>query len=196
MRRFLAAVALSLVTIPMVAQTKPPAVPKPLLPFQGTWVLTTPDGQSLAGDQELTLTITGDRYAQSVGGAVNERGTFKIDATRKPMWLDLTITEGNDAGKHQVGIVEVKGDTMRGALKLPGTPCVRPPLPPNLGSSCSSAKSARSDRYVPLARLTISAPIDATVAQPHNAIASSTSRRNISSSVRTPASPSAASAHK
>jgi uncharacterized protein (TIGR03067 family) len=108
-----------------MAQSKPPAVPKQLLPFQGTWVLTTPDGQSMAGGAELIITITGDRYVQSVGGAVNERGTFKIDTTKKPMWIDLAITEGADAAKTQVGLIEVKGNTMRGALKPPAD-TVRP----------------------------------------------------------------------
>jgi uncharacterized protein (TIGR03067 family) len=125
MRRLLMLAILVVASAPLLAQTKPAPVSKTLVPFQGTWVLTTPDGQSLAGDSELTITITGDRYAQSVGGAVNERGTFKVDATKKPMWIDLAITEGSDAAKTQVGVIDVKGDTMRGALKAPGDP-VRP----------------------------------------------------------------------
>ena len=111
-------------------QTKPPAtkpaapaatVPAALKPLQGTWVLTTPDGQPLApGD--LTITFTGNTYAQSVGGAVNERGTIKIDATKKPMWIDLTIKEGADAGKTQVGLIEITGATMKGAFGMAGSP--------------------------------------------------------------------------
>ncbi len=125
MTRVLTAVVVVLGAALVGAQAKPPAVAKQLVPFQGVWVLTTPDGQSLGGDVELTITITGDRYAQTIAGAVNERGTFKIDATKKPTWIDLSITEGNDAAKSQVGLIEVTGDTMRGALKAPGD-TVRP----------------------------------------------------------------------
>ncbi len=105
------------------AQTKPaPSAPVPaaLKAFQGTWVLTTVDGQPLAQNGELTITVTGDKYAQAVAGDVNERGTIKIDSTKKPTWIDLQITEGADAGKLQVGLIEVTGNTMKGVLAVAG----------------------------------------------------------------------------
>jgi uncharacterized protein (TIGR03067 family) len=106
---------------PVLAQSKPAAVPRALQPLQGVWVLSGPNGQPLTQDgSELVITVTGDKYAQSVSGAVNERGTIKVDATKKPMWLDLHIAEGTDAGKIQLGLLEIKGDTMTGALKIPG----------------------------------------------------------------------------
>ena len=105
-------------------QTKPPAtapeVAAALKPLQGTWVLTTPDGQPLA-QGGLTLAITGDKYAQAVAGAVNERGTVKLDATKKPTWIDLTITEGADAGKLQVGLIEVSAGVMKGVFATAGS---------------------------------------------------------------------------
>jgi uncharacterized protein (TIGR03067 family) len=52
---------------------------------------------------------------------VNERGTFKVDATKKPMTIDLAITEGNDAGKTQLGVFEVTGDSMRCSFNPPGS---------------------------------------------------------------------------
>lgn len=105
-------------------QTTPPAaaaqVPAALKPFQGTWILTAPDGQPLTQSGELAITITGNTYAQTVAGTVNERGTIKLDATKKPMWLDLSITEGDDKGKLQVGVVEITGGVMKGVLNGPG----------------------------------------------------------------------------
>ena len=86
--------------------------------LQGTWILTTVNGEPLS--EELALTIAGDKYHQTVGGAVNERGTIKIDTTKKPMTIDLVIAEGSDAGKTQLGIIEVTGDTIRGNLDRPG----------------------------------------------------------------------------
>jgi len=105
-------------------QKKPPsvvaAVPAALKPFQGTWVLTAPDGKPLTQDGDLTITFTGDKYAQAVAGTVNERGSIKVDATKKPMWIDLTITEGADAGKLQVGVIEVTGGVMKGVFGAAG----------------------------------------------------------------------------
>jgi hypothetical protein len=34
--------------------------------------------------------------------------------------MDLIITEGDDAGKTQLGLIEVAEDTMKGALNVPG----------------------------------------------------------------------------
>ena len=59
--------------------------------------------------QELSLTFKGNTYLQTFGGNVNESGTFKIDTAKKPMTMDLTITEGSDAGKAQPGIVDGGG---------------------------------------------------------------------------------------
>ena len=104
-------------------QTKPSAqaaaVPAAFKPLQGTWVLTTLEGKPLA-EGDLTFTITGDKYAQAIAGAVNERGTIKLDATKKPMWIDLEITEGADKGKPQVGLIEVTAGVLKGALSFAG----------------------------------------------------------------------------
>ena len=86
--------------------------------LQGTWILTTVNGEPLS--EELALTIAGDKYHQTVNGTVNERGAIKIDTTKKPMTIDLAIAEGSDAGKTQLGIIEVTGDTIRGNLDTPG----------------------------------------------------------------------------
>ena len=90
--------------------------------LQGTWVITSFNGQAAPeGAPEMTLTFTADKYHQTLGGEVNERGTIKLDASKKPMMIDLIITEGSDAGKTQLGIFEVTGDTLRAVLDTPGT---------------------------------------------------------------------------
>ena len=106
-------------------QAKPTAKPaKPAAAtaaLQGTWVMTSMNGQAPpAGEPELTLTFAGDTYHQTVGGKVNERGTIKVDGTKKPMTIDLLITEGSDANKTQLGIFEVTGDTLKAAFGAPG----------------------------------------------------------------------------
>jgi uncharacterized protein (TIGR03067 family) len=90
--------------------------------LQGTWAITSINGQAAPeGSPEMTLTFTADKYHQTLGGEVNERGTIKVDASKKPMTIDLIITEGSDAGKTQLGIIEVTGDTVRATLNTPGT---------------------------------------------------------------------------
>jgi uncharacterized protein (TIGR03067 family) len=108
------------------AQSPRTAAPsKTLEALQGTWVITVADGQDLAGSgQEVALTITGNAYVQTMNGQVVERGTFKIDDTKKPIALDLSIAEGDDAGQSQVGVLELDaktGKTMYGKIGNPGT---------------------------------------------------------------------------
>jgi uncharacterized protein (TIGR03067 family) len=117
MTRFLTLALCLLVTGGIAAQDA--AATKALAPFQGTWVLSGPNGEEMIPGGELALIITGDKYAQSVNGEINERGSMKIDFAKKPMTLDLIITEGADAGKTQLGLIEIKGDTMMGVLNAP-----------------------------------------------------------------------------
>jgi uncharacterized protein (TIGR03067 family) len=120
--------AITLVTGVFTQGTKPPVKPgtKPQIAkgaaaLQGTWALGSINGQAATEGSELTLTFEGNRYYQTFGGTVNERGTFKVDATKKPMTIDLTITEGNDAGKTQLGVFEVTGDIMRCSFNAAGS---------------------------------------------------------------------------
>jgi uncharacterized protein (TIGR03067 family) len=102
------------------AQAPTTAVPKALVPFQGTWVLTSINGQPGPDGSELALTFTGDKYVQTFNGEVQERGTIKVDPAKKPMTIELTILEGNDGGKTQFGVIEIAGDSMTGNLNTPG----------------------------------------------------------------------------
>ena len=120
MRRAVSLAVALLLTTGLAAQApKPPAPGATMKAAQGTWVVTTFNGQP-AGEGSLSLTITGEKYAQSLNGTVNERGLIKIDAAKKPMTVDLTIQEGDDAGKVQLGLIDVAGDTMTLKLASPG----------------------------------------------------------------------------
>jgi uncharacterized protein (TIGR03067 family) len=92
---------------------------------QGAWVFTTANGQD-ASAADIVVTITGDKYVQTAGGNVEEKGSFTIDDTKKPMWLTIKILEGNDAGKTQLGVFEVTATTMRGKLTEPDGGSPRP----------------------------------------------------------------------
>jgi len=101
------------------AQTTPPAaLSKEVAALQGFWTVT------MFGDQDpggaLGLQFDGMKYAVIINGAADESGTFKLDTTKTPWTFDLNIAEGSDAGKVQLGILEMKGDAIHGLLGTPG----------------------------------------------------------------------------
>jgi len=119
-KRLLTLAVAMLATTTLFAQTptaKPEAAKgKALTMLQGTWVFTSTNGQDTAGSPEILVTITDNKYVQTIGGEVVERGTFKIDETKKPMTMDLAIAEGQSAGQAQVGIFEVTATTLKASL--------------------------------------------------------------------------------
>jgi len=108
------------------ATQTPPAKPeapksKTLAAVQGTWVFTSVNGQDAAGQPEIVITITDDKYVQTIDGNTVEKGTLKFDDTKKPLHMDLVIIEGQDAGKTQLGVLELTSATaVRAKLNTAG----------------------------------------------------------------------------
>jgi len=99
------------------------APPKALTALEGTWVVASMNGQSAAdAGVSLTISFAGNTYASAMNGDVTETGTFTLDATAKPMTLDLTIVTGDDAGKLQLGIVEIGDEGATFGFAIPGDP--------------------------------------------------------------------------
>ena len=124
------ALTVAVATVLSASQAKPGSAPAPkskvLASLQGAWLMISSNGQDMAGSgQEVIVTITDNKYVQTVNGQVVEQGTFKIDEAKKPLAVDIQITEGENAGMSQVGVLEVDGKTMSGKLGQPGT-TVRP----------------------------------------------------------------------
>ena len=127
---------------PLSAQ-KPAAASAAAL--QGTWIFESINGEAPGeGAPEMTLTFSGKNYHQTVGAEVNERGTFTVDVSRKPMTIDLTIVEGADAGKSQPGIFELSGDTLRANFALPGGTTRPADMKPSEGSLLLVAKRKKA----------------------------------------------------
>ena len=127
----LRAAALSLLLLFQAGQTAPPApadAKKAVDQIQGRWLAVTLNGQDLPNGVELYLVFTGDKYENWVNGSVDERGSIKLDPATKPASIDLVITEGNDAGKVQLGLMELNGDTLSLAFAAPGA-TTRPKTP-------------------------------------------------------------------
>jgi uncharacterized protein (TIGR03067 family) len=91
--------------------------------FEGNWAFTgwQHAGEALPADarESAKWTIKGDKYTFEFGG-MTEEGTIKLDPAKKPATIDLTITDGQDKGKDQVGIYKIDGDTITVCLAAPG----------------------------------------------------------------------------
>jgi uncharacterized protein (TIGR03067 family) len=123
MKRWLVTVVMLGTVAAAVSARMQDAVPKAMEPLQGTWVMTQINGDPATGD--TALVIAGSKYSETVDGTVDETGLFKVDASKTPMTVDLIIQEGDAAGKTQLGIFDVKGDTLRLLLNTAGA-TVRP----------------------------------------------------------------------
>ncbi len=104
---------------PTQAPAPAPALSKEATSLQGTWNVTLANDQAVP-EGAMALQFDGMKYAVVINGGIDETGTFKLDATKTPWTFDLNIVEGSDAGKLQLGILEMKGDAIHGMLGTPG----------------------------------------------------------------------------
>jgi uncharacterized protein (TIGR03067 family) len=82
--------------------------------FQGKWV-----GQ-WKGDK-ITLTLDKDKFIFDIDGKAEFKGTFKTDAKKKPMQMDLTVKEGPMfEGQTAKAIYQLDGDTLKWHAHNPG----------------------------------------------------------------------------
>jgi uncharacterized protein (TIGR03067 family) len=83
--------------------------------FAGTWSLVSVEinKQTLIMDplKDAKLVVKGDKYSFTLG-KVHLEMTHKVDASKKPRTLDLTITEGANKGKTLHAIYKLKGDIL------------------------------------------------------------------------------------
>lgn len=112
-------VAVVALTLVAGQATPAPTLSKEATALQGIWDVTMLNDQS-APDGAMALQFEGLKYAVIIDGGVDETGTFKLDATKTPWTFDLDIKEGNDAGKLQLGILEMKDNAIHGLLGTPG----------------------------------------------------------------------------
>jgi uncharacterized protein (TIGR03067 family) len=76
--------------------------------LQGTWTISSVNGQPLSSlGQKSSMTFKSDTYSVTTDGQVKEQGTYKIDAKKKPMEIDMKITQGIAAGNTQIGLIQI-----------------------------------------------------------------------------------------
>jgi uncharacterized protein (TIGR03067 family) len=91
--------------------------------LEGTWI---PSAAEIAGQpfpeelrKKTKLVVAGDKYTVHVGDTV-DRGTVKIDTSKKPKTMDIIGAEGPNKGKTFLAIYELNGDTLRVCYNLGG----------------------------------------------------------------------------
>ena len=85
--------------------------------FQGIWTIES----SVAGGTEtpadqlkgLIVIFEGDKHTVKNGDNVIQVGTQKLDPSKSPKTIDVTMTEGPSKGTVMLGIYEFDGDTLK-----------------------------------------------------------------------------------
>lgn len=97
---------------------------KDLALFQGEWSMVSgsTDGQPMpdAMLKQMKRICKGSEATVMMGTMVYLKATITIDAAKKPKTIDYDMTGGFTAGKKQLGIYEVEGDTFKACFAKPG----------------------------------------------------------------------------
>ena len=92
-------------------------VEKELKQFQGTWTFESVEAGGKEGPaaefKGITVTFGGDKYTVKKGDEVIQVGTQKLDPSKSPKTIDVTMTEGPSKGMVMLGIYEFDGDTLK-----------------------------------------------------------------------------------
>ena len=92
--------------------------------FQGIWTFESSNagGKDLpAGELKgLILTFEGDKHTVKKDDQVIQVGTQKLDPSKSPKTIDVTLTEGLNKGTVMLGIYEIDGDTLKVCFDFEG----------------------------------------------------------------------------
>ena len=92
-------------------------VEKELKKFEGTWTFESVEtgGKEvpIAEFKGITVTFEGDKYTVKKGAEVIQSATQKLDPSKSPKTLDVTVAEGVNKGAVMLGIYEISGDTLK-----------------------------------------------------------------------------------
>lgn len=99
-------------------------VEKEMKKFQGDWIIESSEagGQKIPTDllKGLIVTYDGDKHTVKRGDAVIQVGIQKIDPSKSPKSIDVTMTEGPSKGAVMLGIYEFDGDTFKACFDASG----------------------------------------------------------------------------
>jgi uncharacterized protein (TIGR03067 family) len=91
----------------------------------GTWVIVSgeADGKPSPPDKIKGSQMTVDKKTIKLTDKDDKQLwilDYKLDASKKPAEIDMTVAEGQGAGKSSQGIYELDGDTLKICYGLPG----------------------------------------------------------------------------
>jgi uncharacterized protein (TIGR03067 family) len=85
--------------------------------FQGTWTFESSEagGTKLPPDvlKSLVVVFEGNKHTVKKGDVVLQAGTQKLDPSKSPKTIDVTMTEGPQKGTVMLGIYEFDGDKLK-----------------------------------------------------------------------------------
>jgi uncharacterized protein (TIGR03067 family) len=100
------------------------ATKKDMAKFQGTWTVVEIErnGEKDPEDRikDIKLTVNGNKRTLKRGDEVVAQSTFKLDASKSPKQIDITLESGDAKGRTFHGIYEIDGDTQKVCLNLMG----------------------------------------------------------------------------
>ena len=92
--------------------------------FQGAWTIesSVTGGKAIPADQlkGFIVIYEGDKHTVKMGDKVIQVGTQKIDPSKSPKTIDVTMTEGPSKGTVMLGIYEFDGDTLKACFDPEG----------------------------------------------------------------------------
>ena len=90
---------------------------KEISKFQGTWTFESSEagGKQLPADElkGFLVIFEGNKHTVKKGDEVIQVGTQKLDPSKSPKAIDVTMTEGPNKGAVMLGIYEFDGDTLK-----------------------------------------------------------------------------------
>jgi uncharacterized protein (TIGR03067 family) len=91
--------------------------------LEGTWIPSAAELAGLPFDEAtrktMKLVVEGEKYTVTVAKQV-DRGSFKLDPSKKPKAMDIIGGDGPNQGKTFLAIYDLDGDTLRVCYDLTG----------------------------------------------------------------------------
>ena len=85
--------------------------------FQGAWTIESSEtgGKKLPADdlKGLIVTFEGNKHTVKKGDEVIQVGTQKLDPSKSPKTIDVTVTDGVNKCTVMLGIYEIDGGTLK-----------------------------------------------------------------------------------
>ena len=92
-------------------------IEKEMKKFQGPWTIdsSVTGGTEIPAEQlkGFIMTFEGNKHTLKLGDKVLQVGTQKIDPSKSPKSIDVTMSEGPEKGAVMLGIYELDGDTLK-----------------------------------------------------------------------------------